>query len=61
MAAKEKPIKKGRLADIVVERLNARISSGELKSGERLPTERSLAESMGAVSYTQLTLPTIGG
>lgn len=47
MAAKEKPIKKGRLADIVVERLNARISSGELKSGERLPTERSLAESMG--------------
>ena len=47
MAAKEKPIKKGRLADIVVERLNARISSGELKSGERLPTERALAESMG--------------
>lgn len=47
MAAKEKPIKKERLADIVVERLNARISSGELKSGERLPTERALAESMG--------------
>lgn len=47
MAAKEKPIKKGKLSDIVVERLNARIRSGELKSGERLPTERSLAESMG--------------
>lgn len=47
MAAKEKPIKKGKLSDIVVERLNAKIRSGELKSGERLPTERALAESMG--------------
>lgn len=47
MAGKENPIKKGRLANIVVERLSARISSGELKSGQRLPTERALAESMG--------------
>ena len=47
MAAKEKPIKKGKLSEIVVERLNARIRSGELMSGERLPTERTLAENMG--------------
>ncbi len=47
MAAKEKPIKKGKLSDVVVERLNAKIRSGELKSGDRLPTERALAESMG--------------
>ena len=30
-----------------MERLNAQIRSGELKSGEKLPTERALAESMG--------------
>lgn len=47
MATKEKPIKKGKLSDVVVERLNAKIRSGELKSGDRLPTERALAESMG--------------
>lgn len=47
MGVKDKPIKKGKLSDIVVERLNAQIRSGELKSGERLPTERTLAESMG--------------
>ena len=43
----KKPIKKGKLSEIVVERLNARIRSGELMSGERLPTERTLAENMG--------------
>ena len=47
MATKEKPIKKGKLSDVVVERLNAKIRSGELKSGDRLPTERTLDESMG--------------
>ncbi len=47
METRDKPIKKGKLSDIVVERLNAQIRSGELKSGERLPTERALAESMG--------------
>jgi GntR family transcriptional repressor for pyruvate dehydrogenase complex len=47
MATKEKPIKKGKLSDVVVERLNAKIRSGELRSGDRLPTERALAESMG--------------
>ena len=47
MGVKDKPIKKGKLSDIVVERLNAQIRSGELKSGEKLPTERAMAESMG--------------
>ena len=47
MGVKTKPIKKGKLSDVVVERLNAQIRSGELKSGEKLPTERALAESMG--------------
>lgn len=47
MGVKNKPIKKGKLSDVVVEHLNAQIRSGELKSGERLPTERALAESMG--------------
>ncbi len=47
MGTKDRPIKKGKLSEIVVERINAQIRSGELKSGERLPTERALAESMG--------------
>ncbi len=47
MGTRDKPIKKGKLSEIVVERLNAQIRSGELKSGEKLPTERALAESMG--------------
>lgn len=47
MGTKDKPIKKGKLSEVVVERLNAQIRSGELKSGERLPTERAMAESMG--------------
>ena len=47
MGTKEKPIKKGKLSEIVVERIHAQIRSGELKSGERLPTERAMAESMG--------------
>lgn len=47
MGAKDRPIKKGKLSEIVVERLNAQIRSGELKSGEKLPTERAMAESMG--------------
>lgn len=47
VATKDKMIKKGRLADVVVDRLNAQIRSGELKSGDRLPTERTLAETMG--------------
>ena len=47
MATKERPIKKGKLSEVVVERLNAKIRSGELKAGEKLPTERAMAESMG--------------
>ena len=47
MGTRDKPIKKGKLSEIVVERLNAQIRSGELKSGEKLPTERAMAESMG--------------
>lgn len=47
MASKEKIIRKGKLSEIVVERLNSRIRSGELKAGERIPTERALAEDMG--------------
>ena len=47
MGTRDKPIKKGKLSEIVVERLNAQIRSGELKSGEKLRTERALAESMG--------------
>ena len=43
----ENPIKREKLADSVVKRIHARILSHELKAGERLPTERTLAESMG--------------
>lgn len=47
MTMRDRAIKKGKLSEVVVDRLNAQIRSGELKSGERLPTERALAESMG--------------
>ncbi|MCD8241000.1 MAG: FadR family transcriptional regulator [Lachnospiraceae bacterium] len=47
MSEKERPVKKRRLADSVEDRIIAMIHSGELKEGNRLPPERTLAESMG--------------
>lgn len=47
MTTRERTIKKGRLSESVVDQLNAQIRSGELKSGEKLPTERALTECMG--------------
>lgn len=47
MDSKEKPVRRRKLADGVVERLSLQIRSGELKAGERLPTERAMAGHMG--------------
>ncbi len=47
MSEKEKPVKKRKLADSVSDRIIAMIHSGELKEGDRLPPERTLAENLG--------------
>lgn len=41
------PVRQRRLSDDIVERLEAMILEGSLKSGERLPPERALAEQFG--------------
>ncbi len=41
------PVRQRRLSDDIVERLEALILEGSLKSGERLPPERALAEQFG--------------
>ncbi len=41
------PIKHRRLSDQVSEQIQGRIASGELRSGDKLPPERELAESFG--------------
>ncbi len=41
------PIKRRRLSDQVSAQIQVRIASGELKSGDKLPPERELAESFG--------------
>ena len=41
------PIKHRRLSDQVSEQIQGRIASGELRSGDKLPPERELAETFG--------------
>jgi GntR family transcriptional repressor for pyruvate dehydrogenase complex len=41
------PIKRRRLSDQVSAQIQVRIASGELKSGDKLPPEREMAESFG--------------
>jgi DNA-binding FadR family transcriptional regulator len=41
------PIKRRRLSDQVSTQIEGRIASGELRSGDKLPSERELAESFG--------------
>lgn len=57
MAAKEKftmvPIKRTDVFQTIVQQLNHFIYSGDLKTGQRLPSERELAESLG-VSRTSI-------
>lgn len=42
-----KPVKKETLTEQIMNQLAEQITSGELKPGERLPDERSLAEMFG--------------
>ena len=41
------PIRRSRLSDQVSAQIQGRIASGELRSGDKLPPERELAESFG--------------
>ncbi|MDI5984033.1 GntR family transcriptional regulator [Halomonas sp. M4R5S39] len=41
------PVRQPRLADVIIERLEALILEGSLKPGQRLPPERELAERFG--------------
>ena len=41
------PIKRRRLSDQVSAQIQVRIASGELRSGDKLPPERELAETFG--------------
>lgn len=41
------PLKRNRLSDQVSTEIQARIASGELRSGDKLPPEREMAESFG--------------
>jgi len=41
------PLKRNRLSDQVLTQIQERIASGELRSGDKLPPERELAESFG--------------
>ncbi|WP_447554852.1 GntR family transcriptional regulator [Vreelandella sp. EE22] len=41
------PLRQPRLADVIIERLEAMILEGSLKPGQRLPPERELAERFG--------------
>lgn len=47
MSAGFNPIKRRRLSDQVSAQIQVRIASGELRSGDKLPPERELAESFG--------------
>ncbi|MFO1159623.1 MAG: FCD domain-containing protein [Reyranellaceae bacterium] len=47
MIASFDPIKRRRLSDQVSAQIQVRIASGELRSGDKLPPERELAESFG--------------
>jgi GntR family transcriptional repressor for pyruvate dehydrogenase complex len=42
-----KPVRSGRLYEQIVEQIEASILSGELKPGDKLPSERELAEQFG--------------
>ncbi len=41
------PISKGNLSDLIVNRITQQIVSGELKPGDKLPTEMEFSESLG--------------
>ena len=47
MSPEFEPIKRRRLSDQVSAEIQVRIASGELRSGDKLPPERELAESFG--------------
>ena len=58
------PIKKQRLSDEVTRQIRARIAAGELRTGDKLPAERQLAESFqvsrGAIREALRTLELAG-
>lgn len=41
------PLRRGSVADEIIRRLTSAIASGELRSGQRIPTEKELCESLG--------------
>jgi DNA-binding FadR family transcriptional regulator len=47
MSSRFEPLKRRRLSDQVSAEIQVRIASGELRSGDKLPPERELAESFG--------------
>ena len=54
-----KNLKKESVVQSVINCLTDAMRNKQLKPGDRIPPEPELAASMGAVSYTHLTLPTI--